>query len=466
MSDPVQLRRSSARGRLTLLALTLGSGIASLDGTVVNVALRTIGTDLHASLDQVQWVVNGYLLALASLVLVGGALGDRLGRRRVYLAGMVLFGIGSIACALAPTIELLIAMRVVQGVGSALLTPGALAIIQSSYDPRDRASAIGTWAGFSGIASALGPFLGGWLVDQDLWRAIFWINVPLCALVIGLTLAAAPESSDPDAVGPFDAPGAIASVVVLAALTWALTSSTTAPPALVWGAVALAAAAALAFLAIERRSQHPLVPLTLFGSRVFSAANGMTFLVYGALGAVMFFLVLQLQSAAGWSALQAGLSGLPVTIALMLLSSRMAAWSQRIGPRIPMTVGPLLAAGGVLLLLPVGVGTGWPLVLAGMTVFALGVALLVSPLTATVLAAAPQRYAGLASGINNAVARAGSLLAVAALPALTGLAGDAYLHPDAMTHSFRLAMGACAGLLAAGGVVSWFGLRGTRPPTP
>jgi EmrB/QacA subfamily drug resistance transporter len=456
------IARGSTRGRLVLAGVTLGSGVAILDGSVVNVALRTIGRDLDASLAQLQWVVNGYLLALASLVLVGGALGDRCGRRRVYLVGVVWFLVASALCALAQTPGQLVALRVLQGVGAALLTPGALALIQSSFRLEDRAPAIGTWAGLSGVAAAVGPVLGGWLVDNASWRWIFAINVPLCAAVVALTRYAAPESRDAGASGRFDVPGAALTVVALGAATYALTASTEAGAAVVTASWLVAAIAAAAFVVVEQRTASPLVPLRLFRSRIFSAANGMTLLVYGALGGVSLFTVLQLQ-AVGWSALQAGLSGLPITLALLLLSSRAAALSARIGPRVPMTAGPLVCAVGTLLLIGIDEGATWWDVLPGMTVFALGLALLVSPLTAAVLAAAPDRFAGVASGVNNAVARAGSLLAVAALPALVGLVGDDYLDLTAMTAGYRRAMLWCAGLLGAGGLVSWWGLgRGGR----
>ncbi|WP_353953842.1 MFS transporter [Knoellia sp. S7-12] len=465
------LSRDSTRGRLTLTAVTLGSGIAILDGSVVNVALRTIGTELDASLEQLQWVINGYMLALASLVLVGGALGDRFGRRAIYLWGMVWFLVASALCAVAQTPGQLIATRVLQGIGAALLTPGGLAIIQSVFRREDRAAAIGTWAGMSGIAAAIGPFVGGWLVDNGGWRWIFAINVPLCVGVIALTLWATPETRDttPRAEGSghgFDLLGAGLTVVSLGALTYALTASATMSQGLLVAVGALAVAAAVGFVVVETRSRSPLVQLSLFGDRVFSAANAMTFVVYGALGVVFFILVLQLQVSAGWSALSAGLTGLPATVALMLLSSRASQLSARIGPRIPMAVGPLVCAVGVLLLLPVGRDATWWTVLPGLVIFALGLALLVSPLTSTVLAAAPDRYAGVASGVNNAVARAGSLLAVAALPALVGLSGDDYQDASAMTSGFRASMVICAALLTVGGVVSWFGLAKTTHPRP
>lgn len=459
---PAFLDLRSARGRRMLTGLTLGSGVAILDGSVVNVALRAIGRDLDASLAQLQWVVNGYLLALASLVLVGGALGDRRGRRRVYLVGIAAFAVASALCALAQTPGQLVGLRVLQGVGAALLTPGALALIQASFRPEDRAPAIGTWAGMSGIAAALGPLVGGWLVDHASWRWIFAINVPLCVGVVLLTRSSTPESRDPSATGTFDVSGAVLTVLSLGAATYALTASGESAGPLVVASWVVAAASAAGFVVVERRSAHPMVPLGMFRSRVFSAANGMTVLVYGALGGVTLFVVLQLQ-AAGWGALEAGLSSLPITIALMLLSSAAARLATRTGPRLPMSLGPLVCAGGTLLLLPVADEATWLRVLPGMVVFALGLALLVSPLTAAVLAAAPDRLAGVASGVNNAVARAGSLLAVAALPALVGLAGDDYLDPASMASGYRGAMTWCAALLALGGLVSWFGL-GRRAP--
>lgn len=459
------LALTDTRGRLTLTAVTLGSGIAILDGSVVNVALKVIGTDLGASLAQLQWVVNGYLLALASLVLLGGALGDRWGRRRVYLVGMTWFLLGSVACALSQTPGQLVTMRFVQGVGAALLTPGALAIIQSSFRRQDRGAAIGTWAGFSGIATAVGPFVGGWIVDHASWRWIFAVNVPLCLVVIALARWAAPESRNP-AAGRFDLAGAVLAVVGLGALTFALTYATSSPLGVVVGAGALAGGALAAFLVVEHRRRDPLLPLGLFRSRVFAAANGMTLLVYGALAVQSLVLVLQLQVSAGWSALAAGLTSLPVTAALMGLSTWAGSLATRIGPRIPMTVGPLVCALGLLLLLGAGQGTRWYDVLGGLVVYALGLALLVSPLTTAVLAAAPEENAGVASGINNAVARAGSLLAVAVLPVVAGLSGDAYLDPVAMTSGYQVAIAACAALMAAGGVTSWFGLGPRTLPAP
>ncbi len=462
MSDAAVLERGSRRGLLTLAAVTLGSGIALLDQSIVGIALPSIGRDLDADLAGLQWVTNGYVLTLASFILVGGGLGDRYGRRRVYLVGMVWFALASLACALSRDIGWLVLARVLQGCGAALLTPGALAIIQGSFHPRDRPWAIGTWAGVSGVATAAGPFIGGWILEHLTWHWIFAVNVPLCAAVVAIALAVVPESRDEVSQGRFDYAGAGTTAIILGALTWLLTTGpdATGPAAAAVGLVAVVAS--IAFVLVERRAARPLVPFWLFGSRVFSAANLMTFLVYGALGSLMFIIVIQLQTSSGWSPLASGLATLPVTILLLLLSPKVSELAARTGPRLPMSLGPMVCAAGVLVLSRVGPGTEWPLVGLGMTVFALGLVTLVSPLTTAVLAAAPDRMAGAASGINNALARTGTLLAVAAIPPFVGLSGDDYREAAALTDGYRLAAFVIAGLLVAGGTVSWFGLRGAR----
>lgn len=459
------LERRTPQGRRTLATVTLGSGIALLDGTVVNIALPRIGADLDAGVAALQWVVTGYLLALASLILLGGSLGDRFGRKRVYLVGVAGFGVASALCMIAQTPEQLVGFRVLQGVAAALLTPGSLAILQAGFRRVDRPAVIGTWAGLSGIAAAAGPFLGGVLLDNGGWRLIFAINLPLCALVLWLGRSI-PETSDPDADGSFDVLGSTLAVLALAGLTYLLTGWPDLSGGTTLGLGAATVLLWLAFLAAQRR-EHPLVPLDLFASRVFSAANLMTFLVYGALGAVLFFLVLQLQVTTGYTALQAGVATLPITLALLLLSSRFAVIGARIGPRLPMTAGPVLCGLGVLMLSGVDAGTSyWTGVLPGLALFSFGLAMLVSPLTSAVLAAAPDRHAGIASGVNNAVARTGSLIAVAALPAAVGLRGDDYRSADLLTEAYGTAQLICAALLVGAGLVSWIGLAGSGPVVP
>ena len=452
------VRLGTAGGRAVVLAAVLGSGMTMLDGTVVNVALRTIGRDLDASLAQLQWITNGYLLSLASLILLGGSLGDRFGRRRVFVVGTVWFAVASGLCGLAPTAEVLVAARVLQGVGAALLTPGSLAMIQGAFVPGDRARAIGAWSGLGGIAAAIGPFVGGGLVQYVDWRWIFLVNLPIAAATVVVAQRAVPETLDPHAPRRFDALGAGLAALLLGGLTYALIEWGTvgAPWALV-----VAVVAAAAYVVDERRSDHPMLPLGIFADRTFSAANAMTLLVYAALGAILFFLVLQLQTVGGYDAMEAGLATLPITVCMLLLASRGGALGARIGPRIPMSVGPLVMAGGALWLLRVGPGVDYVVdVMPGLTVFGLGLALMVAPLTATVLAAAPDEHAGIASGVNNAVARAGSLLAVAALPVAVGLGGEQYADPLVFDAGYHRAVVACAALLAAGGLLSWVTIRG------
>ena len=454
---PGVVRLGTPSGRWLLLAAVLGSGLASIDATVVNVALPAIGTDLGADFSDLQWTVNAYTLALASLILLGGALGDRFGRRRVFVVGVVWFAVASLLCGLAPTAEVLIACRALQGIGGALLTPGSLALISSSFSPTDRARAIGAWSGLSGVATAAGPFLGGYLVQVASWRWVFLINVPLAVWVVVLSQRHVPESRDPTASGPVDVAGAGLGAVGLAGTTYALIEAPgrgwTAPEVL--AAAVLGVAGLAAFLLVERRSAAPMLPLALFSSRVFSAVNAVTFVVYGAFGGVFFLLVVALQTVAGFSPLAAGTALLPVTVVMLLLSSRAGAWAQITGPRLPLTAGPLVCAAGVLLLLRIGPGSSYAGdVLPGVTVLGLGLAWLVAPLTATVLAAADARHAGVASGINNAVARAAALLAVAVLPALGGLTGDDYADPAAFADGFRTALLVSAGVLVAGGLLS------------
>ncbi len=444
-------------GRAVVAAATLGTGMTLLDTTVVNVALRTIGRDLGATLSELQWITNGYLLSLASLILFGGWLGDRFGRRRVFVFGTVAFAAASLLCGLAPSPEVLIAARILQGLGAALLTPGSLSMMQGAFRPADRPKAIGAWSGLAAIAAAIGPFVGGILVDFASWRWIFLINLPLAAITIWIAVRWVPESQDRAGCGRVDIAGAVLASLALAGITYGLIQwrDPLAPVALVVGL-----AASVAFVIAESRHPDPMLPMGLFSSRTFSSANVMTLLVYAALGAVMFFVVLQLQTVSGYTALAAGVSLLPLTICMVLLASRGGALGARIGPRIPMTLGPIVMGAGTMLLLAIGDDVDyWRDVLPGVTVFGLGLALMVAPLTATVLAAAPDRNAGVASGVSNAVARVGSLLAVAVLPVAVGLSGVDYADPVAFDAGFRSAMIACAGMLVVGGLVSWFTIR-------
>jgi EmrB/QacA subfamily drug resistance transporter len=453
----------SRTGRFVIAAAVLGSGMAMLDGTVVNVALVRLGEDLHAGMSDLQWITNGYLLALASLILLGGSLGDRYGRRRVFVIGVVWFTAASAACGLAQSPGQLIVARVLQGVGGALLTPGSLAMIQSTFRQEDRGRAIGAWSGLGGVASAIGPFLGGWLVEYASWRWAFLLNIPLGIATVWIAQATVPETRDEAAAPGFDVLGAVLASLALGVTTFALIQSESLGAAMTAVIAAVGVALAVAFVLVERTSRHPMVPPSLFRSRQFSAANGMTLLVYAALGAVFFFLTLQLQIVLGYGPLLAGVASLPVTILMLFLAAKGGELGARIGPRIPMTVGPVVCAVGTALLAGVGAGSSyWTSVFPGVTIFGLGLCLLVAPLTATVLAAAPDRYAGVASGVNNAVARAGSLLAVAALPAVVGLRGTDYTQPQAFSAAYRTAMVICAAMLVAGGIVSWLLIRNPR----
>ena len=438
----------TAAGRWVLLATILGSGVAMLDATVVNVALKTIGRDLGAGFDGLQWTLNGYTLTLAALILLGGSLGDRFGRRKVFVLGTVWFAAASLLCGVAQDVPSLVAARALQGVGGALLTPGSLALISASFDPRDRGAAVGAWSGLGGVAGAAGPFVGGWLVEHVSWRAVFLVNLPLAAVVVWVALRHVPESRDTRAAPALDVAGAVLAALGLAGITYGFIGGSW--PAGLGGLVVLAV-----FVLVERRSSHPLVPLELFGSRLFVAANLVTFVVYAAISTVFFLLVLQLQVVVGFAPLAAGAATLPVTVLMLLLSARAGALAQRTGPRLPMTVGPLVAAAGLLLMLRVGPGASYlPDVLPAVVVFGLGLSTLVAPLTATVLGAAPQHLAGTASGVNNAVARTAGLLAVAALPVVVGLGGDAYTSAEAFDPGFRRAVVIAAGLLVVGSVVA------------
>ena len=457
--DPVAL--GTARGRWLLTATVLASGMALLDASAVNVALPTIGEEFDASLSGLQWTVNAYTLALASLVLLGGSLGDRYGRRRVFLVGVGWFAASSLLCGLAQSTGQLVAARVVQGIGAALLTPGSLALIQASVRPADRGRAIGLWSALGGIAGLVGPFLGGALVDTASWRLVFLVNVPVAAVVLLVAGRHVPESRDDAPAGRFDVPGAALGALALGAITYALiTAGERAGGAEVLVAAALGLLAGAAFVLRERRAAAPLLPPRLFADRQFTGANLTTLAVYGALGGVLLFLVLQLQTTLRYDATSAGAAMLPPIAVITLLSSRAGALAGRIGPRLPMTVGPLVAAVGAAWLATVDGDQPYAVdVLPGSLLLGLGMATTVAPLTATVLAAAPDALAGVASGVNNAVARAAQLLAVAALPLAVGLTGTGYADPVTFTTAYRTAMLLCAALFALGGLLAWATVR-------
>jgi len=454
-----EVRFGSPTGRWVIVATVLGSGMAFLDGTVVNVALPAIGKDLDAGLSGLQWTLDAYLVTLSSLLLLGGALGDQYGRRRVYLLGMAAFTAASLLCGLAPDIHLLIAARAVQGVGAAMLVPGSLAILSSTFHPDDRARAIGAWSALAGATSAIGPFLGGWLIDAVSWRLIFVLNLPLAAVAGFVTLAHVPETRPPPSHAPPDVAGAVSVSVGLAAVAFALIEGAGGFGPREAAAAAVGIAALVSFVSLERRSPRPMLPLDVFRSRQFTGANLTTLAVYAALGGALFLLVLELQLVLGYSALEAGASLLPVTMIMLVLSSRMGALAQRIGPRWPMTVGPVVVAAGLVGLARVGAGADYLTdILPAVVVFGLGLATTVAPLTAAVLAAVEDAHMGVASGVNNAVARVAGLLAVAVLPAAVGL--DLTAGSDAVSEGVHRALLVGAGLAAAGGLVAWATIRG------
>jgi EmrB/QacA subfamily drug resistance transporter len=452
---PSYVAYHSARGRWIVAATVLGSGMVFLDGTVVNIAVPSLARGFHTGVAGVQWVLDIYLVTLAALLLPGGNMGDRYGRRRVFVAGLVLFTVASVLCGAAPTLGLLIGARAVQGVGGALLVPGSLAIISSTFDGEDQGRAIGMWTGLSGVAAAVAPFVGGWLIGAVGWRSIFFINVPVAVLAVSISLRHVPESRDWNDTTPLDIAGTVVAALGLAALAAALIERE-------WWLAPVAAGLLIAFAVVEHVQPHPMVPLAIFGSRQFAGANLTTFGVYAALSGVLFLVVVQLQVSLGFSALEAGTALLPITACMLVLSPRMGQLAQRIGPRVPMTVGPLVVALGVLLFSRVTPGESYAAaVLPAGIVLGLGLSITVAPLTSTVLASVSREHVGTASGINNAVSRVAGLVAVAALPALTGLGAD--LSKAGLAHGYRNAMYVCAASAAVGGIVAFLTVRTAVP---
>jgi EmrB/QacA subfamily drug resistance transporter len=492
--------------RWTLVAAILGSTVVFLDATVVNVALPAIAEDLDAGLAGQQWVVEAYLLALVALLLVGGSLGDKFGRKLMFVTGLVGFGVTSVLCAIAPTTEMLIVARGLQGIAGALLVPGSLALVASAFDGEARGRAVGMWTAWTGIATVLGPAGGGLLVDQLDWRWIFWVNVPLVVATVLLTLRHVEESRDPDAVPGIDWVGIALSALGLGGPVFALIEQ----PSYGWsdpivfiplvGGVALF----VLFILWERRTAHPMLELSLFKVRNFAVANLATFAAYAGLMGGFFFITLFLQQTAGYSAVEAGLATLPTSLMLFVLSPRFGRMASGTGPRVPMTAGPIVGGIGLLLFMRVDAGADYLTeVLPAVLLFGLGLAAMVAPLTATVLDSVDEHHSGIASGVNNGVSRVAGLLAIAVLGAIVaaqfssaiddGIAGvdlspaaedvvaDAQEQPlgaadtrglspdeartvtesvtEASVSSFQLATGIAGALMIAGGIVAGIGIR-------
>jgi len=500
---------AASRKRLVLIAAILGTTVVTVDSTVVNVALPSIADDLGGGLAGQQWTANAYLVTLSSLILIGGSLGDLFGARRVFMLGVGGFGITSLFCAVAPTIELLVIARALQGVFGALLTPAALAVIVATFPPGERGRAVGAWTAWGGMGTVLGPLIGGQLVDSASWRWIFAINIPVVLITLLLVTRVMPEAESRDPDARVDVVGAVLCAFGLAGITYGLIEQ----PRQGWGAVGvwlpLVAGVILfsAFVGWEARSRHPMLPLSLFRRRNFAIGNIETFSMYAGLGLLFFFLVLYLQQVAGYSAVEAGTTTIPVTLVMFLLSMRFGALADRYGPRFFMGFGPLIAAAGLALFLRLDADVDYVSdLLPGLLLFALGLSITVAPLTATVLADADQHNAGIASGVNNAIARVASLIAIAAVGALVASSFGASLRDDlgaaanrpdvsraieaaeeqplarvaaeeappavrarleaasrdGSVHAFRLAIGIATGLVALGGVLGLAGIVNPR----
>ncbi len=454
---PRFVRLASAAGRWTVAGAVLSSGAVFIESTVVTVALPAIGRDLHMQLDGLQWVVNSYLLTLSALMLIGGSLGDLYGHRRVLMAGLAGFTGASALAALAPSATLLLAIRLVQGAAGAILVPNTLALLNATIHPGDRGAAIGRWSAWSAVSTALGPLVGGWVVDALSWRWVFAVPLPFGIIALWITAARVPAGfASPERGRHLDLRGTGLVTLGLGTLTWALIAAphgrahSALVPALACAGVALLGA----FLVHERRTAEPMLPLAMFRSAQFSGTNAVTLLVYAALGGLFFLLTLQLQDGLGYRALAAGAALLPVNLLMLALSPTAGRLGQRFGPRWPIAVGSLVAAGGMLLLERVRPGVSYVSgVLPGIAVFGLGLAFLVAPLTAAVLGAVEEGQGGIASAVNNAAARVAGLLATAVLPLAAGMSGPS--DPA----GYARAMGIAAGLCLGGSVLALVTIR-------
>ncbi|MBO2458077.1 MFS transporter [Actinomadura violacea] len=452
------LRLSQPAGRWVVVATALGAGLVLLETTVLNVALPPMARDLGTGMAGMQWTVNAFALALTGLILFGGALGDRYGRRRIYLAGLALFATGSLLGGFAPDIGRLIAARAVQGVGGALLVPGSLALIQAAFHSDDRARAVGAWSGMSGVAGAAGPLLGGVVVDAAGWRWVFWINIPIAAVVASLVARHVPDAGGGTAErGRLDVAGAVLAAIGFGGLTYGLTDAPGGGP-IAAAAAAVGLLGMAAFVLVERRAAAPMLPLELFAVREFSAANLASFCLYGAVAGMFFLLPMQLQITAGYSPLATGLALLPITAVVLVLSPRTGTLVARAGPRTLLTAGSVTCAAAALLAVRIGADASYPAEVLPVVLGAgLGISAITAPISVTVLSAVAGDRAGIASGVNNGVARAAGLLVVAVLPPLANLPQDATHNPEALDRGFDVGMVACAGLYFLGAVVAWWG---------
>ncbi|HXV06130.1 MAG TPA: MFS transporter [Solirubrobacterales bacterium] len=462
---------------LTLIAAILGSTVVFLDSTVVNVALPAIGGDLDAGLAGQQWVVEAYLLTLVSLLLVGGSLGDQFGRRRMFVAGLIGFGVTSALCAIAPSIEFLIVGRALQGIAGALLVPGSLAIVAATFDGAARGKAVGTWTAWTGIATVIGPAGGGALIGALSWRAIFWVNLPLIAVTVALTLHSVRESRDKEAFRGIDWLGIGLSAAGLAGPVFALIEQPTRgwSDPVVWVPMIAGVICFALFVLWEARARHPMLELSLFKVRNFAVANLTTLAAYAGLIGGLFFVGLFLQQVVGYSALEAGLATTPVSLILFLLSPRWGKLASGAGPRLPMSLGPIVGGVGLIMLLRVGSDPSYATdVLPAIVVFGLGLSATVAPLTATVLDSVEERHVGIASGVNNGISRVAGLLAIAVLGAVIsakfgasvgGVAGSNPLtasEPGASTSAFHLGVFIAGLLMILGGIVAGVGVENPR----